>query len=145
MKYKALLMALLVFILIPNVLFAEIYRCVDGNGSVTFSAEPDPGCTLLEKSVDSEESTVSEKPAQENYFFSTYGVNNFQEFTVLLIVSIIFTWLIGLSVPIIIRVLAKKPIPKLWAIIICGVWWFILISTSILLGSQANTTVLLCS
>jgi hypothetical protein len=54
MKYKASLMALLTFILIPNVLFAGIYKCVDGNGNTSFSVEPKPGCTLLQESADAD-------------------------------------------------------------------------------------------
>jgi hypothetical protein len=54
MKQSALLMALLVFILIPNVMFAGIYKCVDGNGNTSFSVEPKPGCTLLQESADAD-------------------------------------------------------------------------------------------
>ena len=54
MKQSALLMALLVFILIPNIVFAGIYKCVDGNGNISFATEPKPGCSLLQESADSE-------------------------------------------------------------------------------------------
>jgi len=49
-----MLMALLVFILIPNVMFAGIYKCIDGDGNATFVTEPKSGCTLLGGSADSE-------------------------------------------------------------------------------------------
>ena len=54
MKQSALLMALLVFILIPNVVFAGIYKCVDGAGNISFATEQKPGCSLLQESADSE-------------------------------------------------------------------------------------------
>ena len=54
MKYKASLIALLVFILIPNVMFAGIYKCVDGDGNISFTASPKPGCTLLGGSAEPE-------------------------------------------------------------------------------------------
>jgi tetratricopeptide (TPR) repeat protein len=54
MKYKGLWIAILAFILIPNVLFAGIYKCVDGNGNTSFSVEPKPGCTLLQESADAD-------------------------------------------------------------------------------------------
>jgi hypothetical protein len=47
MKRRGLWLAILAFILVPNVLFAGIYKCVDGNGNVTFSASQKPGCTLI--------------------------------------------------------------------------------------------------
>jgi hypothetical protein len=63
MKYKASLMALLVFILIPNVMFAGIYKCVDGDGNVSFTASQKPGCTLIGGSAEPELPQSSAEPA----------------------------------------------------------------------------------
>lgn len=54
MKRRALLMTALIFILTPNILFAGIYKCVDGNGNISFATEPKPGCSLLQESAGSE-------------------------------------------------------------------------------------------
>ena len=66
MKHRGLWMAILAFILVPNVLFAGIYKCVDGAGNISFTVSPKPGCTLLGGSTEPEPpqgSTESERLA----------------------------------------------------------------------------------
>jgi hypothetical protein len=54
MKHLALLVSILAFILIPNVLFAGIYKCVDGAENISFATEPKPGCSRLQESADTD-------------------------------------------------------------------------------------------
>ena len=76
-KTKVFLSAILILILIPAVLNAEFYKCVDDNGEVTFTTKPGPGCTLLTGSVDQsdKEGSFERGPASP-------GINNEIEKTV---------------------------------------------------------------
>ena len=41
--------------------------------------------------------------------------------------SALIVWVIGLSLPILVRVINRKPLSRLWAISFCIIWWFVLI------------------
>ena len=44
---------------------AEIYKCIDANGAVTFNTKPGPGCTLLPESVPKKETSHDIKKGYE--------------------------------------------------------------------------------
>jgi hypothetical protein len=45
---------------------AEIYKCVDQNGNVTFTTKPEPGCRLLPESVDQKAKAPSAPAASQS-------------------------------------------------------------------------------
>ena len=55
-RLKLILILAAVFFLNPVHLKAEIYRCTDRNGTVSFKAKPGPGCELLPASVGQDDS-----------------------------------------------------------------------------------------
>lgn len=50
-KKRSIFVLILIAPLFCNVIHAEIYKCVDKNGEVSFRTEPGPGCTLVPTSV----------------------------------------------------------------------------------------------
>ena len=49
---KILSIVLIFVLMIPTILYAEIYKCIGENGEITFTTKPGPGCTLLPGSVE---------------------------------------------------------------------------------------------
>ena len=57
-----------------------------------------------------------------------------------LILSIVFTWGLGLSIPLILRhLIFKRPLAKIWAIIIATINFILMLTAAIALGSQSKT------
>lgn len=63
------------------------------------------------------------------------------EFSALdLIGSLFFTWIIGLTPPLVLRYLIiGKPLSKGWAISVCGLFWIVNMVIFIALGSKSKT------
>ena len=66
------------------------------------------------------------------------------ETTIILILSFIITWVIGLVPPLLIRyVIIRKPITKTPAVIVAGIFLIINLSIFIALGSKAHVVLIL--
>ncbi len=62
-----------------------------------------------------------------------------------LLASFILTWLIGLTPPIVIRfIIARKPLPRCWAIVLAAMFLIMNIEIFTMLGSRSNTHTALC-
>ena len=106
------------------------------------------GCTTLETSFDKYEATIKRivNTLVFEYYNEEYTIadswieENYTYFWLSIILSLVLTWGIGLTPPLLIRyVFLKKPMGKKGALAVCGLFFFLNIIVFSILGSESKT------